>query len=46
MSEETWALAALIFVIALGLGGGLFAAFIEPIDRWIERLKSRRAKPA
>lgn len=46
MSEETWALTALIFVIALGLGGGFFAAFIEPIDRWIDRMKKRRAKPA
>jgi len=46
MSEETWALTALIFVISLGLGIGLFGAYIEPIENFMERRKKRRAKPA
>jgi len=46
MSEETFALAALIFVIALGCGVGLFTAFIEPIERLAEKMKKRRVKPA
>lgn len=46
MSEETFAIIALVFVMSLGLGIGFFFAFIEPIERWMERMKKRRAKPA
>jgi len=46
MSEETFALAALIFVISLGCGIGLFFAYIEPIERLVEKMKKRRVKPA
>jgi len=46
MSEENWALAALIFVIVLGMGVGFFTAFIEPIENFMERMKKRHAKPA
>lgn len=46
MSEENWALAALMFVIFLGVGVALFTAFIEPIENFMERRKKRRAKPA
>lgn len=46
MSEETFAIIAVTFLMALGCGIGLFFAFIEPIERWMERMKKRRAKPA
>jgi len=46
MSEETFALIAITFLMLLGCGIGIFFAFIEPIERWMDKVKKRRAKPA
>jgi len=46
MSEETFALIAITFLMALGCGIGLFFAYIEPIERLMAKMKKRRAKPA
>lgn len=43
MSEETFGLVAIIMVTVLFCGLGFFIAFIEPIDRWLEKMKKRRA---
>jgi len=43
MSEETFAYIALAFIFAIGGGIGLFFAYIEPIERWQERRKKKRA---
>lgn len=43
MTEETFAYLAFIFIVVLGCGIGLFTAFVEPIDRWLERRKKKRA---
>jgi len=46
MSEETFALIAIISLMVFGCGLALFCAFIEPIDRWMDKMRKRRAKPA
>ncbi len=43
MTEETFAYLAFGFLLFLGCGIGFFIAFIEPIDRWLERRKKKRA---
>lgn len=35
-----------LFMAALFVGVCLFIAFVDPIDRWLEKMKKRRAKPA
>lgn len=46
MSEETFALTALMFVIALGFGVAFSMVFPGPIDRWLDKMEKKRAKPA
>lgn len=46
MTEETLALTALIFVIVLGLGVAFSMVFSGPIDKWLDKMEKRRAKPA
>jgi len=43
MTEETFGLAAMILIAILGCGFGFFVLFIEQIDRWMERMKRKRA---
>jgi len=46
MSEETFGLAAIIMVAVLFCGFGFFIVLLEPVDRWLDKRKKKRARQA
>jgi len=44
MSEETFGLVAIIMVAVLFCGFGFFIVLLEPVDRWLDKRKKKRAR--
>jgi len=46
MSDETFGLATIILLAVMFCALCFFIGFLDPIDRWVEKWRKRRAKPA